>query len=152
MVNVGDFQGLDDLGLALLGDGQREVLGDFLILSTGGGGASAFLGGLAGFSGSAGGQLKMLSFAGLEPGYFQSGQSESNGHMIKHGFSKLRCALMNCCLPLISNEPVFAEYYAKKRAEGKTRRVAMTHAAKKLLRVIYTLQSKNIPYDPTLIR
>ena len=59
---------------------------------------------------------------------------------------------MNCCLPLIPNEPVSAEYYAKKRAEGKTHRVAMTHVAKKLLRVIYTLQTKNIPYDPMLIR
>ena len=59
---------------------------------------------------------------------------------------------MNCCLPLISNEPVFAEYYAKKRAEGKPHRVAMTHVAKKLLRVIYTLQAKNISFDPTLIR
>nr|WP_325240238.1 hypothetical protein [uncultured Oscillibacter sp.] len=59
---------------------------------------------------------------------------------------------MNCCLPLISNEPVFAEYYAKKRVEGKTHRVAMTHVAKKLLHVIYTLQTKNISYDPALIR
>lgn len=95
---------------------------------------------------------KMLSFAGLEPGYFQSGQSESTGHIVKHGSSKLRCALINCCLPLISNEPVFAEYYAKKRAEGKSHLVAMTHVAKKLLRVIYTLQTRNILYDPTLIR
>lgn len=82
---------------------------------------------------------KMLSFAGLE---LQSGQSESTGHIVKHGSSKLRCALINCCLPLISNEPVFAEYYAKKRAEGKSHLVAMTHVAKKLLlRVIYTLQT-----------
>lgn len=95
---------------------------------------------------------KMLSFAGLEPGYFQSGQSEFTGHMVKHGSSQLRYALMNCCLPLVTNEPVFAEYYAKKRAEGKPHRVAMTHVAKKLLRVIYTLQTKNIHYDPALIR
>ena len=95
---------------------------------------------------------KMLSFAGLEPGYFQSGQSEHTGHMVKHGSSYLRYALLNACLPLITNEPVFAEYYAKKRAEGKPYRVALTHVAKKLLRVIYTLQTKNIPYDSALIR
>lgn len=35
-VNVVNFQGRDDLGLALPGDGQREVLGDFLILPAGG--------------------------------------------------------------------------------------------------------------------
>lgn len=95
---------------------------------------------------------KMLSFAGLEPGYYQSGQSEHTGHMVKHGSSHLRYALMNTCLPLITHEPVFAEYYAKKRAEGKPYRVALTHVAKKLLRVIYTLQTKNIPYNADLIR
>lgn len=98
------------------------------------------------------GPAQMLSFAGLEPGYYQSGLSEHQGHMVKHGSSYLRYALMNACLPLITFEPVFAEYYAKKRAEGKPHRVALTHVAKKLLRVIYTLQTKNIPYNSTLIR
>ena len=95
---------------------------------------------------------QMLSFAGLEPGYYQSGQAKHGGHMVKHGSSHLRYTLMNACLPLITFEPVFAEYYAKKRAEGKPHRVALTHVVKKLLRVIYTLQTKNIPYDPMLIR
>ena len=95
---------------------------------------------------------KMLSFAGLEPGYFQSGQSAFTGRMVKHGSANLRYAILNCCLPLVTHEPVFAEYYAKKRAEGKSHRIAMTHVAKKLLRVIYTLQTRNIPYDPLLIR
>ena len=98
------------------------------------------------------GPAQMLSFAGLEPGYYQSGQAEHGGHMVKHGSSHLRYALMNACLPLITYEPVFAEYYAKKRAEGKPHRVALTHVAKKLLRVIYTLQTKNISYDPMMIR
>ena len=98
------------------------------------------------------GPAQMLSFAGLEPGYYQSGLSEHQGHMVKHGSSHLRYALMNACLPLITFEPIFAEYYAKKRAEGKPHRVALTHVAKKLLRVIYTLQTKSISYDPTLIR
>ena len=52
---------------------------------------------------------KLLSFAGLEPGYFQSGQSEHFGRMVKHGSSHPRYALMNCCLSLTSNEPAFAE-------------------------------------------
>ena len=95
---------------------------------------------------------KMLSFAGLEPGYYQSGISECSGRLVKHGSSHLRYALMNTCLPLITNEPVFAEYYAKKRAEGKPHRVALTHVVKKLLRVIYTLQTNNISYDTSLIR
>ena len=95
---------------------------------------------------------QLLSFAGMEPGYFQSGTSETTGKMVKHGSSQLRYALMNCTQTVINYEPVFAEYYAKKRSEGKPYRVAISHSAKKLLRVIYTLQTKNISYNPDLIR
>ena len=95
---------------------------------------------------------QMLSFAGMEPGYFQSGTSESTGKMVKHGSSFLRYALINCTQTVINYEPTFAEYYTKKRAEGKPYRVALIHTAKKLLRVIYTLQTQNISYNPNLIR
>ena len=95
---------------------------------------------------------QLLSFAGLEPGYFQSGTSESTGKMVKHGSSYLRYTLMNCAQSVANYEPVFAEYYSKKRAEGKTYRVALSHVAKKLVRVIFTLQTKNLVYDPDAIR
>ena len=95
---------------------------------------------------------QLLSFAGLEPGYFQSGTSESTGKMVKHGSSYLRYALMNCAQSVANYEPIFAEYYSKKRAEGKTYRVALSHVAKKLVRVIFTLQTKNLVYDPDAIR
>lgn len=95
---------------------------------------------------------KLLSFAGIEPGYFRSGTSESTGKMVKHGSSHLRYAMMNCAQTVINNEPTFAAYYAKKRAEGKEYRVALTHVAKKLLRVIYTLQTKELSYNPDLVR
>ena len=95
---------------------------------------------------------KVLSFAGMEPGYFQSGTLESTGKMVKHGSSYLRYAIMNCAQTVVNNEPTFAAYYAKKRAEGKDHRVALTHVAKKLLRVIYTLQTKELSYNPDLVR
>lgn len=95
---------------------------------------------------------QMLSFAGLEPGYYQSGQSEHTGHMVKRGSSHLRCAIMNCCLPLIQFNMTFAEFYAKKRSEGKPHRVALSHVAKKLIRVIYTLETTNQPFDAAKLR
>ena len=95
---------------------------------------------------------QMLSFAGLEPGYFQSGTSETTGKMVKHGSSYLRYTLMNCAQTVVNYEPTFALFYAKKRAEGKPHRVALSHVTKKLLRVIYTLQIKNIVYDADLVR
>ena len=54
--------------------------------------------------------------------------------------------------PSVTHESVFPEYYAKKRIEGKPHRFAMTHVAKKLLRVIYTLQTSNVTYNLDLIR
>ena len=95
---------------------------------------------------------QMLSFAGLEPGYYQSGTMEFRGKMVKRGSSQLRYVLMNCMLPLIRFNPVFASYYHKKRLEGKPHRVALSHTAKKLVRVIYTLETKGIDYDASLLR
>lgn len=95
---------------------------------------------------------QMLSFAGLEPGYYQSGTSEHGGHMVKRGSSHLRFTLMNLCIPLIQYNIVFAEYYAKKRAEGKTHRVACSHLVKKLIRVIFTLEKNDMIFDPTKLR
>lgn len=95
---------------------------------------------------------QLLSFAGMEPGYFQSGISESAGKMVKHGSSHLRYALMNCAQTVVNYEPTFAEFYTKKRAEGKPHRVALSHVVKKLLRVIYTLQTKNLVYDSEAVR
>lgn len=59
---------------------------------------------------------------------------------------------MNCARTVVNYEPTFAEYYAKKRAQGKTHRVALSHTAKKLVRVLFTLQTKNLVYDPDAMR
>lgn len=90
---------------------------------------------------------QMLSFAGLEPGYYQSGTSEHGGHMVKRGSSHLRYTLMNLCIPLIQYNYVFATYYDKKRSEGKPHRVACSHLVKKLIRVIYHLEKNDIDFD-----
>ena len=95
---------------------------------------------------------QMLSFAGLEPGYFQSGTSETTSRMVKHGSSYLRYTLMNCAQTVVNYEPTFAMFYTKKRSEGKPHRVALSHVVKKLLRVIYTLQTENLAYDSDAVR
>lgn len=95
---------------------------------------------------------QLLSFAGLEPGYYQSGTMESHGKMVKRGSSGLRYVLMNCVIPLIRFDPIFASYYHKKRLEGKPHRVALSHVAKKLIRVIYTLETQGIDYNAAKLR
>ena len=95
---------------------------------------------------------KMLSFAGLEPGYFQSGTSEYNGRMVKRGSAHLRCVLMNCASSVKLHNEVFAVYYQKKIAEGKPHRVAINHVAKKLVRLIFALETKGVMFDPDVLR
>jgi len=95
---------------------------------------------------------KMLAFSGLEPGVNNSGTEEHGGRMVKRGSSILRYTLLNCCLPLIRFDMTFASYYAKKRREGKSHRVALSHVAKKLIRVIHALEKQGIDYDPIKLR
>ncbi|MDD2418184.1 MAG: IS110 family transposase [Oscillospiraceae bacterium] len=95
---------------------------------------------------------KVLSFAGLEPGFFQSGTTEYNGHMVKHGSAPLRCALMNCSRSIRLHNETFAAYYQKKINEGKPHYVALSHVAKKLVRLIFALETKGDRFDPSRLR
>ena len=95
---------------------------------------------------------QMLAFAGLEPGINDSGTESHKGRMVKRGSSQLRYVLMNCALPLIRFDMTFATYYAKKRAEGKPHRIAMSHVAKKLVRVIFALERQNTDFKPQALR
>ena len=94
----------------------------------------------------------MLAFAGIEPGINESGTESHGGKMVKRGSSQLRYTLINCCLPLIRFDMTFATYYAKKRGEGKPHRVAITHVAKKLIRVIYALERQDIDFNAQKLR
>lgn len=95
---------------------------------------------------------KVLSFAGLEPGLFQSGTTEYNGHMVKHGSAPLRCALMNCAGTVRLYNEIFAAYFQKKISEGKPYHVAINHVAKKLVRLIFALETKGVSFDPDQLR
>ena len=95
---------------------------------------------------------KMLSFAVLKPGIIQSGTISSKGKMVKRGSGYLRYSLMNVALVVIRYNPVFYDYYYKKRSEGKNHRVALSHVCKKLIRVIYILETKQIQFDSSLLK
>ena len=95
---------------------------------------------------------QMLAFAGLEPGVNDSGTESHGGRMVKRGSSQLRYVLMNCALPLIRFDMTFATYYARKRAEGKPHRVALSHVVKKLVRVIFALERQNTDFVAQALR
>ena len=90
---------------------------------------------------------KILAYAGLSPSTYQSGQLDgAYSHMEKRGSRYLRYALYNAAKYVCHWDTTFAEYLAKKRAEGKHYNVAISHAVKKLVRVIYHLEKTNQQY------
>ena len=90
---------------------------------------------------------KILAYAGLSPSTYQSGQLDgAYSHMEKRGSRYLRYALYNAAKYVCHWDPTFATYLAKKRAEGKRYNVAISHAVKKLVRVIYHLEKSNQQY------
>lgn len=93
---------------------------------------------------------KVLAYSGLSPSTYQSGQlTNCYAHMEKRGSRYLRFAIFNATKYVCHWNPVFATYLAKKRAEGKHYNVAISHAAKKLVRLICALEKSRQPYRLT---
>lgn len=87
---------------------------------------------------------KLLAFAGLEPSTHQSGTYKSSyAKMVKRGSKYLRWALLNAARLVSMRSKVFKEYLTKKRLEGKNFFVALSHVAKKLIRIIFHLLKHN---------
>lgn len=94
---------------------------------------------------------KILAFAGLSPSTYQSGNLySSNSKMEKRGSRYLRYALFNAAMFVCHWEPTFASYLAKKRSEGKHYYVAISHAVKKLVRVIFHLEKTGEKYTAVI--
>ena len=92
---------------------------------------------------------KVLAYAGLSPSIYQSGKlNNAYPHMEKRGSKYLRYALFNAAKYVCKWDPTFKAYLAKKRAEGMHYYVAISHAAKKLVRVICALQKTGKSYCP----
>lgn len=85
---------------------------------------------------------KLLAYAGMSPSTYQSGQLTSTySRMEKRGSRYLRYALFNATRYVCRWDTSFNEYLSKKMSEGKHYYVAISHAAKKLVRLIYHLET-----------
>ena len=90
---------------------------------------------------------QLLAFAGLSPSTYQSGQlTSSHAKMEKRGSKYLRYALFNATKYVCRWAPDFSVYLAKKLKEGKHYNVAISHAAKKLVRVIFAMARSGEAY------
>ena len=96
---------------------------------------------------------KIIKAAGVAPFHYESSQYEAKHSAItKQGSSYLRKTLYQVILPVIKFNRVFREYYDLKRSQGKSHRCAQGHCIRKLLRVIYHLETTNQQFDPSKLR
>ena len=94
---------------------------------------------------------KILAYAGFSPSTYQSGKLDNAyAHIEKRGSRYLRYALYNATKYVCHWDPTFAAYLTKKRSEGKHYNVAISHAVKKLVRVIYHLEKTKQQYITTI--
>ena len=92
---------------------------------------------------------KILAYAGMSPSTYQSGQlNNCYAHMEKRGSRYLRYALYNATKYVCHWDESFGAYLEKKRSEGKHYNVALSHAAKKLVRLIFAMEKSGHPYVP----
>jgi len=91
---------------------------------------------------------KLLAFAGLDPSLYQSGKFVADRTpMVKHGSSYLRYAIVQAATSVRRYAPEFRAYYDKKIAQNKHYLVAVSHVAKKLTRVIFSLLKYQKSYE-----
>lgn len=90
---------------------------------------------------------KVLAYTGMFPSTYQSGQLDNcYAHMEKRGSRYLRYALYNATKYVCHWDGSFGTYLEKKRSEGKHYNVALSHAAKKLVRLIFAMEKSGRAY------
>ena len=82
---------------------------------------------------------KLVKFAGLDVRVYQSGTVEIHGKLRKRGSSLLRYALFQAAEKARIHCLELSEFYSKKKQEGKHSICALTHTARKMLRIIWAL-------------
>ena len=93
---------------------------------------------------------KIIKFAGLDVRVYQSGTIEKHGAIRKRGSPLLRYALFQAAEKARIHCPEIAEFYSKKKGEGKHPICALTHTARKMLRIVWALLKTGQNYSQSI--
>ena len=93
---------------------------------------------------------KIIKFAGLDVRVYQSGTIEKHGAIRKRGSPLLRYALFQAAEKARIHCPEIAEFYSKKKNEGKHPICALTHTARKILRIVWALLKTGQNYSQSI--
>jgi transposase len=88
---------------------------------------------------------KLVSFAGLNPAVYQSGEKCYKGHISKQGSKKLRWILVQCANVAAQHDKRLKSFYMRKKlAKGHNK--AIVAVARKMLVNLYVMMNHNIPF------
>jgi len=90
---------------------------------------------------------KLIAFTGFDIAIYQSGEKEFYGKLVKRGSPLLRKTIWNLVLGSIRLIPQITDYYHRKREQGKHHKVAFSAISRKLIRLIYHIESNKIDFD-----
>ena len=93
---------------------------------------------------------KIIKFAGLDVRVYQSGTIEKHGAIRKRGSPLLRYALFQAAEKARIHCPEIAEFYSKKKGEGKHPICALTHTARKILRIVWAILKTGQNYSQSI--
>lgn len=95
------------------------------------------------------GVKQWVAYAGLDGAIAQSGTSlQRRGHLSKRGSAALRHALYMPALVAIRHNPTIAAFAARLRANGKSGKVLVCAAMRKLMHLIFGVLKHRAPFDP----
>lgn len=93
---------------------------------------------------------QIIKFAGLDVKVYQSGTIEKHGAIRKRGSPLLRYALFQAAEKARLHCPEIAEFYSKKKGGGKHPICALTHTARKILRIVWALLKTGQDYSQSI--
>jgi transposase len=88
----------------------------------------------------------LIAFAGIDPTVYQSGKYEGASRISKRGNRHLRRIIWLMTISVIQHNPVFRNYFLKRRNEGQPFKKAVFATAHKLMRVIFAMLSKKTSF------
>jgi transposase len=91
---------------------------------------------------------KLIAAAGLDPTTYESGKYKGQSKISKRGNRHLRRVIWLMTTKVIINNPVFRDYYFKRRKEGLIYKKAVLATAHKLIRVMFSMLVNQKCFEP----
>ena len=91
---------------------------------------------------------RLQAFMGNDPRLKESGQWKGQTKMSKRGVETLRTAFFQAAFSAAQHDPELKAFYQRKRAQGKTHHVALSHLMRILTRRLVAVLRSGKPYQP----